>query len=95
MAALKITATEFQKSFGRYREVAAREPVTITNHGRDSLVLVSATEYERLLERDNQMALRPWEISEAMAAALRTAQAPPEAAAFDQDWLDDQADAAA
>lgn len=43
-----ITATEFAKSFGRYKEEAQREPVAITSYGRVSGYFVSAREYEEL-----------------------------------------------
>ena len=43
-----ITATEFAKSFGRYKEEAQREPVAITSYGRISGYFVSAKEYEEL-----------------------------------------------
>ncbi len=43
-----ITATEFAKSFGRYKEEAQREPVAITSYGRVSGYFVSAHEYEEL-----------------------------------------------
>jgi PHD/YefM family antitoxin component YafN of YafNO toxin-antitoxin module len=43
-----ISATEFAKSFGRYKEEAQREPVAITSYGRISGYFVSAHEYEEL-----------------------------------------------
>jgi prevent-host-death family protein len=42
------TALDFQRNIGRYQEIAQREPVEITRHGRPALVLLSAEEYERL-----------------------------------------------
>lgn len=48
---VRVTATEFAKNFGRYREAAQREPVAITSHGRTSGYFVSAqefAEFERL-----------------------------------------------
>ena len=51
---LTITAAEFKKQFGRYREAAQREPVAITSHGRESVILLSAAEYARLLEQERQ-----------------------------------------
>ena len=81
---VSITFAEFQKSFGRYREVAQREPVTITNHGRESLVLLSVEEYRRLKRLDRR-ALHPWEPDEQALAALEQAKPPPEAARFDDE----------
>ncbi len=41
----KISAVEFQREFGRFRSMAHREPVTITNHGRADVVLISQEQY--------------------------------------------------
>ncbi len=79
-----ITSAAFQRGFGRYREVAQREPVVITSHGRESLVLLSAEEYRRLKRLDREP-LHPWELDEADLAALREASAPEEAAAFNSE----------
>jgi prevent-host-death family protein len=43
-----VTASEFQMSFGALSDKARREPVVITKHDRDSLVVISAEEWERL-----------------------------------------------
>lgn len=42
---LEIPATEFAKNFGRYKELAQREPIAITSHGRTSGYFVSEHEY--------------------------------------------------
>jgi PHD/YefM family antitoxin component YafN of YafNO toxin-antitoxin module len=44
----KVTATEFAKNFGRYREMAQREPVAITSHGRTSGYFISPHEFAEL-----------------------------------------------
>jgi prevent-host-death family protein len=41
-----VSASEFQKNFGQYKEIAQREPVSVTSNGRDSVVLLSAAEYK-------------------------------------------------
>lgn len=41
-----VTASEFQKNFGQYKELAQREPVSVTSNGRDSVVLLSTAEYK-------------------------------------------------
>ena len=46
---VQVTATEFAKNFGRYREEAQREPVAITSHGRTSGYFVSAHEFAELV----------------------------------------------
>ena len=43
-----ISATEFAKNFGRYKEAAQREPIAITSYGRTSGYFVAAHEYEEL-----------------------------------------------
>ena len=63
MAGLSISSAEFQRAFGRYREAALKGPLTITNHGRDSLVLMAVDEYQRLKSRD-RVALRAEDLSE-------------------------------
>lgn len=45
---MAVTATEFARGFGRYKEEAQREPVAITSYGRISGYFVSAREYAEL-----------------------------------------------
>ena len=78
----KVSSAAFQRAFGHYRELALQAPVAITNHGRESLILISAAEYQRLKSLDRR-ALHPWEMSEESVKALKVARAPAEAAAFD------------
>jgi prevent-host-death family protein len=87
MTKLLVTSAEFQKGFGRYREAALKEPVTITNHGRESLVLMAADEYHRLKRRERRV-MGLDDFSNADLAAIEAAQAPPEAAAFDHERND-------
>ena len=46
----RVPATEFQRQIGTmiHRCVTGNEAITMTNHGRDVVVLVSAAEYARL-----------------------------------------------
>jgi prevent-host-death family protein len=44
----RVTATEFKNNIGAYSDTAMQEPVIITSHQRDRLVLMSADEYRRL-----------------------------------------------
>lgn len=48
-----VTASEFQKNFGQYKELAQREPVKVTSNGRESVVLLSVAEYQEYLEFKN------------------------------------------
>lgn len=50
-----ITASELQKNFGKYQAHAQREAVTVTSHGRDSVVLLSVDEYDRFRKMEDQM----------------------------------------
>jgi prevent-host-death family protein len=54
-AALRISTADFMKNFGALADKALTEPVTITKHGRDRLVMVSAAEYDRLKRRDRRV----------------------------------------
>lgn len=70
----EVPASEFTRNFGQYREIAQREPVAVTNHGRATGYFVSAIEYEEL-QRYKALARRsfatadlPRETVEAIAA---------------------------
>ena len=43
-----VSASEFQRNFGHFKEIAQREPVMVTSNGRESVVLLSAAEYAAL-----------------------------------------------
>jgi len=43
-----VSASEFQRNFGHFQEIAQREPVMVTSNGRESVVLLSAAEYAAL-----------------------------------------------
>lgn len=45
----KITATEAAKNFGAFHDKALTEPVTVTQHGRPSIVMIQAALFERLI----------------------------------------------
>jgi prevent-host-death family protein len=44
----EVPATEFTRNFGRYREIAQREPVAVTSHGRATGYFISAVEFEEI-----------------------------------------------
>ena len=83
----KVTAAEFQKHFGRYRDLAQREAVAVTSHGRESVVLISADEYHRYRALDTRLAQYVWEMPESDVAALARAEPPREAEAFNHETL--------
>jgi prevent-host-death family protein len=81
----KVTAAQFQKQFGTYSETAQRTPVTITKHGRDSLVVLSASAYERLKSFDTREAYSVFDLPDDIAEALLNATAPEWTAKYDHE----------
>ena len=79
-----VSSVEASKAFGRISRQALVAPLTITHHGHDSLVLMSAAEYQRLKSRDRQVYTLD-DVPDEIADAVRTARAPAEAAAFDHE----------
>jgi PHD/YefM family antitoxin component YafN of YafNO toxin-antitoxin module len=67
---VRVTATEFAKNFGRYREEAQREPVAITSHGRTSGYFVSPHEFAEL-ERLRAFERRVYRIEELPASVVQ------------------------
>ena len=43
-----ISTAEFIRHFGRYHDEARQAPITLTKHGRPSIVVLSAEAYEKL-----------------------------------------------
>jgi len=82
MTRITISSSDFLKSYGRISKTALREPVAITSHGRERLVLLSADEYRRLKQQD-RATLYPWELEDEALRALAIAEAPAKAARFD------------
>ncbi|WP_158811610.1 type II toxin-antitoxin system Phd/YefM family antitoxin [Beijerinckia sp. L45] len=57
METTRVSASEFQQAFDALSDKARHEPVVITEHGRDSLVVMSADEWERLRRGDRRAGL--------------------------------------
>jgi PHD/YefM family antitoxin component YafN of YafNO toxin-antitoxin module len=76
---IEVPATEFAKHFGRYKEIAQREPVAITSHGRTTGYFVAEHEYAEYqrLKAMSRRALHVSELSDATAAALADARMNP------------------
>ena len=70
-----ISASEFQKRVGEFSDIARREPVTVTRHGRASLVLISAEDYGRLrlIEKRSTRAIKVDDLAPSTVEAMRTA----------------------
>ena len=69
------SATDFQKRVGEFSDIARREPVTVTRHGRASLVLIAAEDYHRLkqIEERSTKVMKLWELPEEIIAAMKNA----------------------
>ena len=80
----RVSASEFQQAFGALSDKARHEPVVITKHGRDSLVIMSAEEWERLKRRDRRVGLTA-ELPEEWVEAVRNAKVPDEFAHLDDE----------
>jgi PHD/YefM family antitoxin component YafN of YafNO toxin-antitoxin module len=81
---LRVSSGELQKKIGQIQDLALVDPVTITNNGRDRLVMMSVEEYRRLKRRDRRvMGLE--DFTEADLEALRKVEPSAAAAAFDHE----------
>ncbi len=81
----KVTSGEFTREFGRYRAIAHREPVIITNHGRDDVVLLAAEDYVRL-RRYEQKAFHVSQLPQDVVDEFGTVPVPAAASAFDHEY---------
>jgi len=68
----RVTSTEFQQNVGAYSDTALREPVIITSHNRDRLVLMGMEDYNRLRKLDDEITDEL--IDEGIAIHLKTLQ---------------------
>jgi len=59
--------------------------VTIANHGQDSLVPISAEEFQRLKALDTRRAYYPWELPDELKQALEEAGPPAWTAQYDHE----------
>ena len=72
----KVSSLEYQQNVGHYQDLAIAEPVRITKHGRDHVVILSVQEYEWLKRLEGQ-ALYAWEVPEDIVAEIEKAEVPP------------------
>jgi len=80
----KVSSAEFQKNFGRYQDLAMKEPVAVTRNGRERTVLLSSEEYHRLKRRDRRV-MGIEDFTQEDIAAIERATAPAEARSFDDE----------
>ena len=85
MSPIKVNAAEFQRNIGRYQDLALTRPVAVTRNGRDSTVMISTDEYERLKRRDRQV-LTLDDFTDEMIAEIEAAEPPEEAAQYDYEY---------
>jgi prevent-host-death family protein len=68
---IRVSASEFAKNFGRYKEIAQREPVEITSHNRPSGYLISEAEFAAF-KRLKELQPRAISIYELSSEELKT-----------------------
>ena len=81
---VSVTATDFQRNFGQYEDRALVEPVSISRHGREKVVLISKETFDQL----NLRAPRAMLVSELSDEDLRNierAHVPEEYANLDEE----------
>jgi prevent-host-death family protein len=81
---LTVSATEFQKNFAKYQDAALVQPVTVTQNGRERIVVLSAETY-RQMQRQTREILPIEALSDADIQAIAAAEAPGEARRFDHE----------
>lgn len=76
---IEVSATEFVKNFGQYKERAQREAIAITSHGRTSGYFVSEHEYLEymLLKSHARHAFHVSELPEETISAIAKAEMNP------------------
>ena len=79
----KVTSSDVSKRFGFYYDEAMTHPIGIERNGATRVVMLPASEYERLARLD-QIAVTPEELSDEATRSLRTATARPEAVALNE-----------
>jgi len=74
-----VTASEFAKNFGRYRERAQREPVAVTSHGRTSGYFVSPEDFReyQTLKAGARQAIRVVDLPREIIEAIRDSRVDP------------------
>ena len=86
---MRVTTADFIKHYSTLADRALAEPVTITKHGRDRLVVVSVAEYERLKRRDRRV-ISPADLTDDEVTLIAQAEAPAGYGHLDdelKDWM--------
>jgi len=76
---VEVSATEFVKNFGQYKERVQREIIAVTSHGRTSGYFLSEHEYREylFLKAHTRHAYHISELSEETIAAIAKAEMNP------------------
>ncbi len=77
---VKVTSVEAQNRFGQLIDMAQRETITVTRHGRPAAFIVSPHDMEELLDSRKRRSRAVTEL-EAWSAQVRKSQSPAQAAA--------------
>jgi prevent-host-death family protein len=81
---LTVSATEFQKNFAKYQDAALVQPVSVTQNGRERIVVLSAETF-RQMQRHTRDVLPIEALSDADIEAIASVEAPAEARRFDHE----------
>ncbi len=73
---LKVAASEMQREFGRYRDMALDEPLVVVEEGRQPVVVLSEAEFERLRLLTARSAYFTWELPDDVKLAIEQARPP-------------------
>jgi PHD/YefM family antitoxin component YafN of YafNO toxin-antitoxin module len=84
---MRVSTAEFIKHYSTLADRALGEPVTITKHGKDRLVVLSATEYDRLRRRDRQV-FQSADLPDRVLELIASAEVPAEYAHLDDELKD-------
>ncbi len=84
---LSVSATEFVRRPGRYKDAAKAEPIAVTSHGVPEIYLLSPTEFEHYLEskRRERVAVNLNELPETVVQAIVSAPVDPESERFNSE----------
>ena len=67
----RVTATEFSKNFGAYRDHALREPVAVTNHGRPETYHISSADFDELQLLRKQLRRRAYKVEDLPESTIK------------------------
>lgn len=73
LAIEKVTSSEVSKRFGFYYDEAMTHPIAVERNGAARVVMLPASEFERLARLDH-IAVTPQELSDEAYRSIRTAQ---------------------